>query len=90
MIGLRYLVCKLTFEITCFNVSNIRYAESPSEEDGADGSGGSDALDAESGGKATNKLNGSVDADDSLLVRESQASKKDVAGVIRPPCICFY
>lgn len=55
------------------------YAESPSEEDGTNGSGGSDDLDAEIVCKIINKLYGRKDAGDGLLVHESQASKKDVA-----------
>ena len=90
LVGLPYFSCKLVSLIPCYNFSDFRYVESPSEEDGTNGSGGSDDLDAEIGGKIINKLYGRKDADDGLLVHESQASKKDVAGEMLISCNCFY
>lgn len=70
------MLASFFYWITCYNIFNNRYAESPSE-DGTDGSGGSDDLDAEPGDKTINELDGSKGADDSLLFPESQASKKE-------------
>lgn len=76
----------------CCNLSNIRYAESSSEENETEGSGGDDDLHAEQREPEdkTKKLYKRKDTDDGFLVPESQASKMDVAGDTPLPCICFY
>lgn len=66
--------------------------ESSSEENGTDDSGGDDDSDAEErepDGKTTSALFMSNDAEDGVLVPESQASKMDVAGDTFFPCICL-
>ena len=71
--------------MSCCILSNIRYAESSSEENETEGNGEDDDLDAE--GKTTNNVYRRKDADDVFLVPESQASKMDVTGDISLPCI---
>ena len=64
--------------------------ESSSEENGTDDSGREDDSDAEKRepeGQATNKSFTSKDAEDGVVVLESQASKMDVAGDTFLPCI---
>lgn len=72
------------------NLSNIRYAESPVEEDGTDDSGGNADLDAEPGAKTVIKLFVRKDAEDCFSVPESQASKKDMTGEILLICTFIY
>jgi hypothetical protein len=79
-----YVARKIIWITRC-NLSNIRYAESSSEENGTDDSDGdndSDAEKREPEGKTASKLFMSKDAEGGILIPESQASKMDVTGDI--------